>query len=109
MGYHIWLYVTFTLFFLFEHFYTCFFAGIFSITHVPPLTEEQLTRKPALPLKDSKHSRVLPGVLTWSVLNTTGDLLLLQGFHFGIDSYFIPLLQDETLVHCSLNSWMMQH
>ncbi len=49
MGYHVWLYVTFTLFCLsiFIH----VFCRYFFIKHVPPLTEEQLTRKPALPLK----------------------------------------------------------
>ncbi|XP_036155767.1 CTD small phosphatase-like protein 2 isoform X5 [Myotis myotis] len=65
------------------------FDPYYFIKHVPPLTEEQLNRKPALPLK----TRSTPEFSL--VLDLPRPSL-----HFCLCPW---AMHDETLVHCSLN------
>lgn len=74
----------------------------FFIKHVPPLTEEQLTRKPALPLKTRstpEFSLVLDLVGSRRFI-TNSFTSEIKRFSFF---FFCCCVQDETLVHCSLN------
>ncbi|KAG9341893.1 hypothetical protein JZ751_018210 [Albula glossodonta] len=78
------------------------FDPYFFIKHVPPLTEEQLTRKPALPLK----TRSTPEFsLVLDLVSQAGPGLdIPSGIIRTSAPFFMPnAVPDETLVHCSLN------
>lgn len=89
--------------FFYAYIYVDMFFRYFFIKHVPPLTEEQLTRKPALPLKTRstpEFSLVLDLV---SLEHHKRAASITRDSFWHRFSWIVFLLQDETLVHCSLN------